>query len=181
MEPSSLPQRTKGLTRTSTLARGGPIRRRPVDPTDPEEEMKEAIRLAVYRRDGQCRLRRSTGAGPCSGKKLTPHHLWKSGQGGPWSIRNILTLCAGHNGRVETMRTEARAWGLEMTRGQTYTELWALLHLAGITTYWWDGSVAYLASPDCVRAADAAEPALHPSLIAALAYDLGQPDGRPRA
>lgn len=97
------------------------------------------VRAVVFHRDGACLLAGST-LGPCIGP-LTPHHLWKEGQGGPYLRWNLITLCAGHNGRVETMpRADAVALGLVVERGQHVDSAWRRLVFAGIAPHWWDGS-----------------------------------------
>lgn len=170
MAYSSLPQRTK------SIRRGPGPRRKPIDRTTPEEQAKETIRTAVYARDRRCLLRGALGttAGPCAGQRLTPHHLWKDGQGGPWSMRNIVALCAGHNGWVEDHPTEARAWGLVVERNMSITEVWRRMILNGLVGYWWDASAGYLASPDCVRA----EQRIPRALMAAMLLPAG-PEHRP--
>lgn len=99
----------------------------------------EQVKAEVYRRDGRrCRLAFSL-LGGCHGP-LTPHHLWKSGQGGPDHPCNIITLCEFHNGRVETMRREdAEVYGLVVAWGQTIAEAWRRLVFWGLVDYWYDG------------------------------------------
>jgi hypothetical protein len=99
------------------------------------------MRERVFARDGnRCRLAGWVPAafGPCLGP-LTVHHLRKSGQGGPYTLINLLTLCAGHNAAVETERVLARELGLEITRAGTFEEAWRQLLAVEIVTYWWTG------------------------------------------
>jgi hypothetical protein len=149
------------LERRTELARGGPPRRQTGLRRNgtwvnhrPPKAVASAIRVAVYDRDGhRCRLRGST-AGPCIGG-LTVHHLRKESQGGRWTMRNLLTLCQGHNGWVETERLLSVAWGLYVSPmdGGTFAladhgAAWARLQLAGIVDYWWDGTPAHRPAPD---------------------------------
>ena len=70
------------------------------------------IRAAVFARDGQhCRLAGVTDAGRCFGG-LTPHHIVKASQGGPYTEENLVTLCSLHNSWVEDNPNHARALGL---------------------------------------------------------------------
>jgi hypothetical protein len=106
-----------------------------------------AIRQAVFDRDRGCRLAGST-LGPCFGP-LTFHHLWKASQGGTWSTRNGLTLCAHHNDTIEDMsRDDAEAWGLVIAYGMTHAQAWLRLVVAGIVDYWWDGTPADQSQPE---------------------------------
>lgn len=165
--PGSLSNRTKGLARSGELKRSGGPKRRLPEPDDPMEIARQEIRRAVFLRDGHCRLQGSCW-GRCVGKRLTPHHLWKEGQGGPFTMRNLLTLCGGHNDGIETLpRLDMEAAGLVVPRGTTVTEAWRRLILAGIVPYWWDGTVSYLPSPDCVRSTTRVDYEL------ALSYGLG--------
>lgn len=62
----------------------------------------EAIRTQVFDRDDyRCALRDVTGAGRCYGP-LTPHHRRKAGQGGAYSLDNLVTLCRHHNDALES-------------------------------------------------------------------------------
>lgn len=169
MKRSSPPIRRRGLARGKGIERGGRIRSRR-QPADPAVDL---VRRAVFDRDRHCRLANSL-FGPCHGKRLTPHHLWKDGQGGPYVMRNLLTLCAGHNDGVEVMdRADAEAAGLVVPWGCTVTEAWRRLILARIVTYWWDGSPHYRPSPNCVR------PSLAGDNRFAAALDIGDgPDWR---
>jgi len=63
---------------------------------------KLAIRTAVFERDGwACQLSGVLGAGRCYGH-LTPHHKRKEGQGGCYSMENLVSLCAHHNDSIES-------------------------------------------------------------------------------
>lgn len=109
-----------------------------------------ATRNAVFARDGYCRLAGST-LGPCIGERLTPHHLRKEGQGGQYTMRNLLTLCAGHNSRIETMRrADGEAAGLVIPHAYAddVGTAWHRLQLAGIVDYWWDGTPMHRPRPD---------------------------------
>jgi hypothetical protein len=74
---------------------------------------RAAEREAAFDRDGWlCRLASTYAqSGPCFGV-LTPHHLVKASQGGPYQRENLVALCAYHNGWVEDHPTQARALGL---------------------------------------------------------------------
>jgi len=107
----------------------------------------EQVKATVFQRDGRCRLAGSL-LGPCLGR-LTPHHLWKSGQGGPDHPCNIITLCEFHNGLVEDMdRADAEALGLVVPWGGTIAQAWRRLLFAGLVTYWFDGRHPYQSEPD---------------------------------
>jgi hypothetical protein len=92
----------------------------------------EPLVQQVYDRDRCCIL---TGhqalAGQCLGR-LTPHHLRKQGQGGPWTLTNIVALCARHNGWVENHPDLAHDMGLVIRTGETYADAWAAMRRAGI-------------------------------------------------
>lgn len=109
-----------------------------------------AVRGAVFERDQFCRLAGST-LGPCIGDRMTPHHLRKESQGGLYVMRNLLTLCGGHNGGVEIMeRDDAEAAGLVIPHAYAddYGTAWHRLQLAGIVDYWWDGTPMHRPRPD---------------------------------
>jgi 5-methylcytosine-specific restriction endonuclease McrA len=64
---------------------------------DPEHRQ---IRERVFARDGYtCQAPKSWGV--CYGV-LTPHHVVKASQGGDYSETNLVTLCAHHNGLIES-------------------------------------------------------------------------------
>jgi hypothetical protein len=99
-------------------------------------------RSQLYARDQRCRLAGST-AGACYGKRHTPHHLWKEGQGGPYRLWNLLTLCAHHNDWIEyAPRDLVAAWGLVIEHGQSVEDAWCRLVFFRIVDYWWDGTPA---------------------------------------
>jgi hypothetical protein len=143
------------------------MRRRPPsvnrDTTDGRTAHERSIvREAVFARDQVCRLKTTLGAQPivprgfgqCRGP-LTPHHLRKAGQGGPYVMSNLLGLCAYHNDRVEELpRADMVALGLVVPRSPDVAEgigrAWALLQLAGLVTYWWDGTPAHRERPDAI-------------------------------
>lgn len=139
-------RRTGGPARKTELARtGGPTRRtrlRPVsDDRAAERAARDDMRELVFARDGnRCRLAGwlPGGFGSCLGP-LTVHHLRKAGQGGPYTLINLLTLCAGHNDSIELHRVLARELGLEIPRGGTFEEAWRQLLAVEIVDYWWTG------------------------------------------
>lgn len=116
-----------------------------------DADQRALTRQAVFDRDGRCRLAGST-YGPCIGP-LTPHHLRKEGQGGEYVMSNLLTLCAGHNDRIESLpRADMVASGL-VVPGRYYQaaairQAWSLLQLADIVGHWWDGTPAHRPRPD---------------------------------
>lgn len=72
--------------------------------------MAKQIREAVFDRDGGC-VMFDNGWGECAGPD-TPHHLKKASAGGSYTLTNLVTLCARHNGMVEDKPDEAEARGL---------------------------------------------------------------------
>lgn len=131
------------MNRSSELKRAGRLRRKkPVNPVSAkrraEAPARAVVREQVFARDGhRCRLAGIAGTGPCMGP-LTPHHLEKAAQQGPYSVENMLTACAAHNdGFCET--PEAHPLGLVVRRGETLEQAWARLYLAGIVDYGPDG------------------------------------------
>lgn len=123
----------------------------------PEEiEERASIRQTVFDRDRRCLLV-GTVAGPCRGP-ATPHHLLKSGQGGPYTVQNLVTLCAWHNGWVERNRADSATWGLYVephlppyTSTSYWKDIggaWHRLILHGLTPCWWDGSPLLFERPD---------------------------------
>jgi hypothetical protein len=137
-------RRGKGLCRGRGPTRKSGLRVRPLPPE--VAIAREAIRLAVFTRDGHCRLR-DTAAGPCFGR-LTVHHLWKDGQGGDYSELNLITLCAHHNDWVEGHRSEADTWGLRVGYGEDVPSAWRRLIFAELVDYWWDGTSCYADQPE---------------------------------
>jgi hypothetical protein len=92
----------------------------------------EAIRAAVFERDGyRCLLGASSRAVRCVGR-LTPHHLRKAGQGGPYAAENLVSLCEGCNGWVEDFPTTAYVLGLVCRAGDTLDECWERMRTAGL-------------------------------------------------
>lgn len=64
-------------------------------------ETRREIRARVFERDRfRCQLAELAGAGHCFGG-LTPHHRLKASQGGAYSLENLVTACAQHNGLLE--------------------------------------------------------------------------------
>jgi hypothetical protein len=100
------------------------------------------MREQVFDRDGRRCVLAGKNTGPCSGTPLTPHHLLKSGQGGPYTLCNLVTLCAGHNTWVEDHPPEAYALGLVIRRGETFDDAWELMVKAGLVAWWWHGAPA---------------------------------------
>lgn len=117
------------------MKRGGPLKRRtPLKQgkrlsarskrREEEAADRTIVREFVFARDGyRCRigdftaeLARNHGVdpGPCRGT-ITPHHLRKASQLGPYEPENLITLCAGHNSWVEDYPAAAEAVGLSVT------------------------------------------------------------------
>lgn len=83
--------------------------------TKAERETREQ----VYERDGRCTLAHLPHAGPCGGYP-TPHHRRKAGQGGAYTLTNLVAACSVHNDRLEEnadMAKAARVEGLVVRRG----------------------------------------------------------------
>lgn len=72
---------------------------------------RAAVRELVFRRDGRCLLVGVDGHA-CTGAPMTPHHLHKAGRGGPYTVDNLVTLCAGGNTWVEDHPADAARLGL---------------------------------------------------------------------
>lgn len=126
------PQRRQGLKR------GRPLRQRSERKATENRTVAVPIVEEVFARDGQrCILAHppnpldTISAGRCLGK-LTPHHLRKQGQGGPWAAINIVTLCARHNGWVEQFPSLAHELGLSIRTGETYADAWGRMRAAGL-------------------------------------------------
>jgi hypothetical protein len=140
MNPGRPPERRTELRRT-----GGPTRRTGLrsqsDKRAGGADARAEMRELVFARDVRCRLAGwlPGGFGPCLGR-LTVHHLRKAGQGGPYTLPNLLTLCAGHNDAIELHRELARELGLEIPRGGTFDEAWRQLAAVEIVDYWWTGA-----------------------------------------
>ena len=102
-------------------------RRRPIRPVSERRQAArdaaEPVVQAVFDRDHGCVAHRAPGTPPCRGR-VTPHHLRKEGQGGLWSLDNLVTLCQGHNGWVEDQPDAAHALGLVIRRGEDITDAW---------------------------------------------------------
>ena len=130
---------TTPLSRQSgALARrtGAGLRRTPLAVVSPrrraEAEHRGIVWEAVLSRDHYCLLSRHPGAaGRCRGR-LTPHHLQKAGQGGPFTVGNLVVLCAGHNGWVEDHPRTAHALGLVVRAGETVALAWQRLRDRGL-------------------------------------------------
>jgi hypothetical protein len=131
-----------GLKRGGSLRRTGrlnPISRKRAD----ELEQRARVRQAVYERDRGCLLRGMPDAGRCAGRP-TPHHVRKEGQGGPYTLLNLVQLCAGHNDWIETAQGQplAHAWGLWCRRGEDLENCWRLMQAAGLVSHLWNGDPA---------------------------------------
>ena len=62
---------------------------------------------------------------------------------------NLLWLCEGHNGGVETMpRADAEALGLVLARRVALAVMWRRLVAAGVVDYWHDGTPPSQPQPD---------------------------------
>jgi hypothetical protein len=124
--------------RGSWMKRGRPIRQRSERKADENRTVAVPIVAEVFDRDGhRCILAHppspvdTISAGRCIGK-LTPHHLRKQGQGGPWAAVNIVTLCTRHNGWVEQFPSLAHDLGLVIRTGETYADAWGRMRAAGL-------------------------------------------------
>lgn len=92
-----------------------------------EQRKRAKIRAAVFERDRyRCQVAaRVPDAGRCFGA-LTPHHIKKDGQGGSYTLDNLVSACAHHNERIESDADFARACeavGLLDTRAGRVREL----------------------------------------------------------
>ncbi|HEX7277895.1 MAG TPA: HNH endonuclease [Acidimicrobiales bacterium] len=94
---------------------------------------RDLVRAEVFERDGyRCLLYGRRDVPPCLGR-LTVHHLRKSGQGGPYTPSNLVTLCSSHNdGFVEDQPDAAWELGLVCRNGETVDECWNRLRAAGL-------------------------------------------------
>lgn len=97
-----------------------------------QREVAVPIVDEVYERDGHRCVLAAYPSHQCFGR-LTPHHLRKTGQGGPWAAVNLVTLCAHGNGWVENEPTVAHTIGLVIRTGETYADAWARMRTAGLT------------------------------------------------
>jgi 5-methylcytosine-specific restriction endonuclease McrA len=121
------------LERRTPLARTGRIRRASIRRSG-DARRRTDIRAEVYQRDHyRCiLLGHDVGClGACHGDPLTPHHLQKASQGGPYSPSNLVTLCAGHNGRVEDFPMVSHTLGLVVWSGETVDLAWQRLRDRG--------------------------------------------------
>lgn len=147
MKRSPLPPRRKPLARsTKPIPRTSPKRstRKSSAParssrsrTTPAPDRKAEIRAELFQRDRVCRLRGVPGAGKCHGP-LTPHHRRKGGQGGGYTLDNLVALCAWHNDELEAdadLALLGRTMGLVLKRGDEWTEqherFWAIVDRDG--------------------------------------------------
>jgi len=103
------------------------------------QEEGAKVRQQVFQRDRfRCLLdgRPHPTVPRCHGP-ATVHHMRKAGQGGAYSMVNLVTLCAGHNDWLEEADGArfGEAVGLVIRRGTTHDEAWAALEQAGLVTY----------------------------------------------
>jgi hypothetical protein len=130
------PKRKTELSRgNSQLSRGGrinPMSRKRLAATEARAE----VRRQVFARDGRCLLRGIDGAGPCLGRR-TPHHVLKASAGGPYSVENLVQLCAHHNDWIETTDGQllALSVGLWCRHGDTLEACWRRMTVLGLVTY----------------------------------------------
>lgn len=97
-----------------------PVKRTRIRPVSKKRSALRGARAAVCaalfdRDDHRCQMPTTTNAGPCYGP-LTPHHLVKAGQGGSYTLDNLVTLCAFHNDWVEDNPDLAVSAGLVIRR-----------------------------------------------------------------
>lgn len=96
------------------------------------DALKPPVREAVFRRDNyRCLMAGRFELGDCLGP-MTPHHLRKDGQGGAYSVENLVTLCAHHNAAVEWQADTAWALGLVQRNGDSIEECWSRMRFAGL-------------------------------------------------
>ena len=117
MKRSGPPERRTPLKAKKGLDRGtSQLKRTRLNPVSEKMKAKRPekarVRAAVFARDGHCVLLDLDPDHRCFGRRLTYHHLWKDGQGGPYSEENGVTLCAGGNSWVEDEPKKAEALGL---------------------------------------------------------------------
>jgi hypothetical protein len=132
-----------GLGRSGGLKRGKPLpsisARRLADLPS-----RAQIRAMVFERDGQrCLLAGRRSVPACHGR-LTPHHLRKAAQLGPYTMSNLVTLCVHHNEWVETSKGAAPAHllGLVVRTGETSDIAWERMLRHELVTYDWRGKAA---------------------------------------
>lgn len=133
----SLTRRTR-LTRRTPLDSRSQLRRTPLASVSPSrrraQPQRDAVWYEVRHRDRTCLLHGAHGEAitgqPCVGR-LTPHHLRKAGQGGAFTVANIVMLCAGHNGWVEDYPLTAYVHGFVVRSGETTADAWRRLHDRG--------------------------------------------------
>jgi hypothetical protein len=140
-------ERRTPLTSRAKLARSAPIRRggslprsgrlRPVsDRRAAQADEHAVIRRQVFDRDHRCLLVGRSDAGRCWGPP-TPHHIRKAGQGGPYTLLNLVQLCLHHNEWIETADGQPLAliWGLWCRNGDDLESCWRRLLAHGLVTY----------------------------------------------
>lgn len=83
-----------------------------------EASARSDVREAVFNRDGyRCVLDGLEGH-RCGGP-LTPHHIRKASQGGPYEPGNMISLCASANREVEDRPDWAWRLGLVIRNGES--------------------------------------------------------------
>lgn len=121
------------LRRTGRLRSGGMLQVRRRTPQEFADRVR--IRATVYARDGErCRLDGHEGH-ECQSSLLTVHHLLKASQGGPYSVDNLVTLCAEANDWVEDNPDAAHSVGLVCRRGETVEDCWVQMRKAGLVAW----------------------------------------------
>lgn len=109
----------------STIRPGRKPSKRSQDPVTPE------VYALVFRRDGDCLLRRSTApafAIACAGPHQWAHRLSVE-YGGPSVPSNGVRLCQLHHGRVDgAYRAAAYVLGLRLRRGEDPSQVPVTLH-----------------------------------------------------
>lgn len=131
MKRSGPPKRKTPLRGTSSLRRKRTLLQRSAI-TKARRRAVQPVVDEVFQRDGGCVLRTRTDvAGKCFGHP-TPHHLRKQSQLGRWTVDNLVTLCAHHNGWVEDEPRKAWGLGLVVRQGESYAQAWAVMRNAGL-------------------------------------------------
>lgn len=121
MKRSPIHRKSGSLGRGKPLQRAGRLetKRLEVSVRSLREEEWAAVKLE---QGAVCLL--SFGGRPWGGcfGPLTPHHLRKAGQGGPYLRSNLVPLCAHHNDEVENRPDDAEALGLNVRRQVDHEE-----------------------------------------------------------
>lgn len=103
-----------------------------------EKPERDAVRAALFQRDGYCRLL-TRPEHSCSGP-LTPHHLRKASAGGPYSLTNLVAVCAGGNTDIEDHPWWAWEIGLVERHPESPEDTWRRLWKAGMSRFPYPGS-----------------------------------------